>query len=833
MDDEEKLLLQIRTGIVTDEETATLCLHHKQVYIHKYSFQQNACCDPKKRHKSQVRKKSSLKSLGIDDAAYVSAVTGASVKPGQKLCWNCFASIKKDGMEGQSESDPEPEDNPNDVELDKIANDYEVDTLNRSFADSDISPLKPSKISDQNMSTYAKRKLSQYESALPGKMAKLLDVDHDQLMKTKEPQPCSNCKDMDQLVQLVKDKMNVSPNHKQLQLLTLAPESWSIEKTVKEFNVSEYKVKQARQLKKDHGILADPKPKVGRKLSKQIEEKVTAFYQNDEHSRQLPGKKDCKSVKGPDGKRKLVQKRLLLLNLNELYENYKAKYPEDKIGRSKFCALRPPQCITVGCRGSHSVCVCTIHQNVKLMLSVLPTNEQSTILTYYDLMGKLVCSLDSKLCMIHRCRECPGAEGLTSYLETLCELQVDDTDEVVYYKQWVTVDRTTLQDYSKPLDEFIENLVEKLDNLTSHHFIAKHQSRYLTSLKEELPPNEAVLILDFAENYSFIVQDAAQGYHWDNSQATLHPFVAYVQQDGKIEHICMCVISNHLKHDTVTVYSFLKVIIPYLKESHSQIEKIHYFSDGAASQYKNYKNLCNLLFHYVDFSLEAEWNFFATSHGKNACDGVGGTVKREAARASLQATTTGHILTPRDLFNWASNHIKNVKFFFVSKEDVAANVQQQEMRFHDAKTVAGTRSHHSYRPHQDGRLIVKRVSSCNETAFEAVVYPDSMATSARSDPKRSVELHHCEIGKYVACIFDDKWWIGLIRDASEEEGDVLISFMHPHGPAALFHWPRREDMCHVPLQCILRIVITPTTPNGRQYYIDNEDRQAIVQLLLV
>ena len=28
--------------------------------------------------------------------------------------------------------------------------------------------------------------------------------------------------------------------------------------------------------------------------------------------------------------------------------------------------------------------------------------------------------------------------------------------------------------------------------------------------------------------------------------------------------------------------------------------------------------------------------FFATSHGKNACDGVGGTIKRLAAHASLQ-----------------------------------------------------------------------------------------------------------------------------------------------------------------------------------------------------
>jgi hypothetical protein len=32
---------------------------------------------------------------------------------------------------------------------------------------------------------------------------------------------------------------------------------------------------------------------------------------------------------------------------------------------------------------------------------------------------------------------------------------------------------------------------------------------------------------DFAENYSFIVKDAAQGFHWENSQATLHPFLAY------------------------------------------------------------------------------------------------------------------------------------------------------------------------------------------------------------------------------------------------------------------------------------------------------------------
>ena len=34
--------------------------------------------------------------------------------------------------------------------------------------------------------------------------------------------------------------------------------------------------------------------------------------------------------------------------------------------------------------------------------------------------------------------------------------------------------------------------------------------------KESLKQNEGMLVLDTAEIYSFIVQDAAQGFHWNN-----------------------------------------------------------------------------------------------------------------------------------------------------------------------------------------------------------------------------------------------------------------------------------------------------------------------------
>ena len=58
-----------------------------------------------------------------------------------------------------------------------------------------------------------------------------------------------------------------------------------------------------------------------------------------------------------------------------------------------------------------------------------------------------------------------------------------------------------------------------------------------------------------SENYSFILQDAAQGFHWNNSQATLHPFIAYFVDSGEV---CYVIISDCLHHDTIAVSLFQK-----------------------------------------------------------------------------------------------------------------------------------------------------------------------------------------------------------------------------------------------------------------------------------
>ena len=69
-----------------------------------------------------------------------------------------------------------------------------------------------------------------------------------------------------------------------------------------------------------------------------------------------------------DGTKVHVQKRLLLRNLKEAYQLFIESHPDKKIGCSTFANMRPRECIIAGASGTHSVCVCTIHQNVKLMM---------------------------------------------------------------------------------------------------------------------------------------------------------------------------------------------------------------------------------------------------------------------------------------------------------------------------------------------------------------------------------------------------------------------------------------------------------------------------------
>ena len=95
----------------------------------------------------------------------------------------------------------------------------------------------------------------------------------------------------------------------------------------------------------------------------------------------------------------------------------------------------------------------------------------------------------------------------------------------------------------------------------------------------------------------------------------------------------------------------------------------------------------------------------------------------------------------------------------------------------------------------------------------------------------NAELTPFFIGNYVACMYDTTWWIGVILNVFEEEGDVKIQLMHFNDKTRTFKWPVREDKCLFPLTKILCKICAPsaTTSYRRQYRLPAEELNMVEQ----
>nr|XP_047144280.1 uncharacterized protein LOC124817889 [Hydra vulgaris] len=184
-----------------------------------------------------------------------------------------------------------------------------------------------------------------------------------------------------------------------------------------------------------------PIPNLGKALPDVTVQLVKTFYEDNEHSRIMPGKKDYVSIK----KNVQMQKRLLLCNLKESFVAFKTKNPKIKIGFSRFCTLRPKWYITVSASGTHSVCVCAIHQNLKLLLHPL-------VVTCKELLPYIVCDITNKDCMMRICEKCPAT--MNALVEKLYDLLGEfEEDDEIEFDQWSTTDRSKLTHNNEPVFE--------------------------------------------------------------------------------------------------------------------------------------------------------------------------------------------------------------------------------------------------------------------------------------------------------------------------------------------------------------------------------------------
>ena len=508
-DEKEQQLIHFRIQL---REAKDVCKKHKNQFLTKYANHQRSCCDPFSKH----TKKKVVKSLQEITISNANDFKELNLVPGKKWCPTCrkHASCIEEILNkpGPSHETQEmlSEESTEEEEL-WLQMGSELGSVNESLQSIGESPGQAKRW--RKRKRYPGEKLEKITDAFRKKLRMTPKQTEDEDFETK-------ARDFEEMIGQLKDKFSTSDSRSEkLQVLTVLPKSWQIQKIEREFKITNYMARSAKKLVNEKGVLSTPNPKLGKKISEEIVEKVRMFYESDDISRCMPGKKDSVSMI-INGKKDRVQKRLILCNLKEAYLKFKDE-SNLKLGFSKFASLRPKNVYLPGGSRTHSVCVCTIHQNVKLMLEGSNISNATAFqklggedfngrIEYNHLLSILACNPGTPRCYLGECDTC----GKTGHLkQMLLDIFEENDVEEVTYKSWVMVDRTSLETITKSTADFVEHFAERLKELQRHDFIAKMQSAYMKQIKDGAMENEVIIVGDFAEKYSFVLQDAAQGFH--------------------------------------------------------------------------------------------------------------------------------------------------------------------------------------------------------------------------------------------------------------------------------------------------------------------------------
>ncbi|CAG7830741.1 unnamed protein product [Allacma fusca] len=461
------------------------------------------------------------------------------------------------------------------------------------------------------------------------------------------------------------------------------------------------------------------------------------------------------------------QTRRMILNLRELHAEFCRIYPDVAVRISKFASLRPVNCKWPGNGGMHNVCTCHIHENFRFLLEAFnQTRDFGAVIRSY------LCSTPGKDCYMGWCSECPNFQSL----ERLEELVGGSH---VQFLRWECTERTNIFELSESSDDFKRRFQKEFRTTAAHHFTMCEQQNYISTVKENLK-NERSIMITCLKKKTYMV------------------------------------VSDHLEHVTSTFHVFRSKVLQELKKEDwfRNITKIYYVSDGAASQYKNYKNFCNLYHHFSEYNIYAEWIFTATAHGKSECDAACGVLKRMARTHSLK----GHLITTIDaLYTYCRTLITDTRtFLLVTTEAISSQLDALDLRYSMAKSIPGTRTFHSFQIlNQEGVLRCRYFS--NDFTYIDFAYSDMDETVPAA----------FKVGQYVAVKKSCNFMIGVILSIDQDKSDVGLTIkpMKRNGKQNQFQWYTSDVQEYITKYDIISAVSvpTPSSSSGRFYKLSIDD----------
>ena len=123
------------------------------------------------------------------------------------------------------------------------------------------------------------------------------------------------------------------------------------------------------------------------------------------------------------------------------------------------------------------------------------------------------------------------------------------------------------------------------------------------------------------------------------------------------------------------------------------------------------------------------------------------------------------------MYESCKEKFEGITFFYVDHNELCVTRNMLEKRFENTCADPGTRSFHFYEPVNNRAVRVKRCSDDE----------DFFLTHDPLGYNPSTEFGLITAFNHVSCLYEGKWWIGVVTEVNHEEDDVSVKFMHPMG----------------------------------------------------
>ncbi|VVC99723.1 unnamed protein product, partial [Leptidea sinapis] len=407
-------------------------------------------------------------------------------------------------------------------------------------------------------------------------------------------------------------------------------------KSKKEKNIFSDHILQQKSILKEHKVLSETKHFTIRERNEEtkknyyqkLKQDIVTFFDRDDISRMTAGKKECISQ---DKTKK--QRRYLLDSMKNLHKLFEAE--NTKVSYSYFCKQRPFW-VLIPDVSDRETCLCKTHANIELLLVVLHSRKIIKEKNSAEVINRLCCSNTSSL--LSRCGTCKDKK-----LEYLL-----DIDEAITYSKWEHKKETYVTKgvektkrviakvkVTAPPKEAVAIFESLIPEFLKHEGTRRWQYTALKDLKSNLKKCEAIVNIDFSENYGYKYHSEVQSFHFGGSrkELTLHTAVIYLtNEDDQITAKSLCTVSENMRHDAAAIWAHIVPLLEYIQTTNKNVNQLHFLSDSPSSQYRNktmFYIISKLYWNFPYLKL-VTWNFSEAGHGKGAADGVGGTVKRIA-----------------------------------------------------------------------------------------------------------------------------------------------------------------------------------------------------------